>query len=206
MQVEPSRMWQTSETPAFALDPALASYRSAPSYAVAPDTRSPPYPPNRPYPEPSENNYSSFNHSSAMHAPSPTSSSSSYSPSVINESLHHSSRFPPPRSSPILGRDGRTSPSRQLMPPPGLYTHPSQIQDSPPSPENRSSHSQFSSLPSMPRLPPILQVEKQQVTTSATQAASASRRRNEAHFMCPVPGCGSTFTRRFNLRGDLRAS
>ncbi|KAI6135759.1 hypothetical protein EV401DRAFT_1898178 [Pisolithus croceorrhizus] len=51
------------------------------------------------------------------------------------------------------------------------------------------------------RLPPILQVEKKQVTTSATQAASASRRRNEAHFVCPVPGCGSTFTRRFNLRG-----
>ncbi|THG92903.1 hypothetical protein EW145_g8540, partial [Phellinidium pouzarii] len=56
-----------------------------------------------------------------------------------------------------------------------------------------------------PRLPPILQVEKQQVTTSATQAASASRRRNEAHFVCPVPGCGSTFTRRFNLRGHLRS-
>lgn len=54
---------------------------------------------------------------------------------------------------------------------------------------------------SVPRLPPILQVEKQQVTTTATQAASASRRRNEAHFVCPVPGCGSTFTRRFNLRG-----
>ena len=53
----------------------------------------------------------------------------------------------------------------------------------------------------MPRLPPIMQVEKQQVTTSATQAASASRRRNEANFVCPVPGCGSTFTRRFNLRG-----
>ncbi|KAJ7178357.1 hypothetical protein C8R43DRAFT_973074 [Mycena crocata] len=57
----------------------------------------------------------------------------------------------------------------------------------------------------VPRLPPILQVEKQQVTTSATQAASASRRRNEAHFVCPVPGCGSTFTRRFNLRGHLRS-
>lgn len=54
---------------------------------------------------------------------------------------------------------------------------------------------------SFPRLPPIMQVEKQQVTTSATQAASASRRRNEANFVCPVPGCGSTFTRRFNLRG-----
>ncbi len=52
-----------------------------------------------------------------------------------------------------------------------------------------------------PRLPMIIPVEKQQVTTSATQAASASRRRNEAHFSCPVPGCTSTFTRRFNLRG-----
>ncbi|KAK2464246.1 hypothetical protein APHAL10511_003703 [Amanita phalloides] len=57
----------------------------------------------------------------------------------------------------------------------------------------------------VPRLPPILQVERLQVTTSATQMASASRRRNEAHFLCPVPGCGSTFTRRFNLRGHLRS-
>lgn len=80
---------------------------------------------------------------------------------------------------------------------PILYSHPSQIHDS----QTPSNSSQFTALPSMPRLPPILQVEKQQVTTSATQAASASRRRNEAHFMCPVPGCGSTFTRRFNLRG-----
>jgi len=48
-------------------------------------------------------------------------------------------------------------------------------------------------------------VEKQHVTTTATQAASASRRRNEAQFHCPVPGCGSTFTRRFNLRGHLRS-
>ena len=63
---------------------------------------------------------------------------------------------------------------------------------------------QFATGAAPPRLPPILQVEKQHVTTSATQAASASRRRNEAHFMCPVPGCGSTFTRRFNLRGMLR--
>ena len=61
----------------------------------------------------------------------------------------------------------------------------------------------YPSSSGVPRLPPILQVEKQQVTTSATQLASASRRRNEAHFVCPVPGCGSTFTRRFNLRGPL---
>ncbi|KAF9049972.1 hypothetical protein BJ165DRAFT_1414033 [Panaeolus papilionaceus] len=49
----------------------------------------------------------------------------------------------------------------------------------------------YPSSSGVPRLPPILQVEKQQVTTSATQIASASRRRNEAHFVCPVPGCGS---------------
>ncbi|KAG5353513.1 hypothetical protein C0989_006327 [Termitomyces sp. Mn162] len=61
----------------------------------------------------------------------------------------------------------------------------------------------YPSSSGVPRLPPILQVEKQQVTTSATQLASASRRRNEAHFVCPVPGCGSTFTRRFNLRGNF---
>jgi hypothetical protein len=53
------------------------------------------------------------------------------------------------------------------------------------------------------RLPPILQVEKRLVTTTATQTASAIRRKNDALFKCPVPGCGSTFTRRFNLRGTL---
>ncbi|KAF9075429.1 hypothetical protein BDP27DRAFT_1315003 [Rhodocollybia butyracea] len=63
----------------------------------------------------------------------------------------------------------------------------------------------YPSSSGVPRLPPILQVEKQQVTTSATQLASANRRRNEANFACPVPGCGSTFTRRFNLRGHLRS-
>ncbi|KAF9469920.1 hypothetical protein BDZ94DRAFT_1279033 [Collybia nuda] len=83
---------------------------------------------------------------------------------------------------------------------------------SPPSPGHDSSSSQggaganhYPSSNNVPRLPPIMQVEKQQVTTSATQLASASRRRNEAHFVCPVPGCGSTFTRRFNLRGHLRS-
>lgn len=152
-----------------------------------------------------------------VHAPSPASSSSSFSPNALHslfDDMQQQPRYPAVRSHGLSSsqsfiRDGRASPLRQLMPPPGgLYTHPSQIQDSPPSPDIRnlsSLHSQFSSLPSMPRLPPILQVEKQQVTTSATQAASASRRRNEAHFMCPVPGCGSTFTRRFNLRGHLRS-
>ena len=52
-------------------------------------------------------------------------------------------------------------------------------------------------------LPPIKEIKRDTVTTTATQAASANRRRNEAHFLCPVPGCGSTFTRRFNLRGRI---
>lgn len=69
------------------------------------------------------------------------------------------------------------------------------------SPEPDSSDPQYRSV----RLPPILQVEKQHVTTTATQAASATRRKNEAVFKCPVPGCGSTFTRRFNLRGMSRS-
>ncbi|TFK44387.1 hypothetical protein BDQ12DRAFT_672890 [Crucibulum laeve] len=81
---------------------------------------------------------------------------------------------------------------------------------SPPSPGSEENPggagaNHYPSSSGVPRLPPILQVEKQQVTTSATQLASASRRRNEAHFVCPVPGCGSTFTRRFNLRGHLRS-
>lgn len=45
----------------------------------------------------------------------------------------------------------------------------------------------------------------QNVTTTATQAASASRRKNDAQFVCPVPGCGSQFTRQFNLRSHLRS-
>ncbi|KAG6867863.1 hypothetical protein C0993_010089 [Termitomyces sp. T159_Od127] len=53
----------------------------------------------------------------------------------------------------------------------------------------------YPSSTGVPRLPPILQVEKQQVTTSATQLASASRRRNEAHFaiLDHTPKNGHTF-------------
>ncbi|KAJ7703014.1 hypothetical protein B0H17DRAFT_1041265 [Mycena rosella] len=93
-----------------------------------------------------------------------------------------------------------------------LYSRAQQQQSSPSSPGPDGSMApagpginHYPSSNGVPRLPPILQVEKQQVTTSATQLASASRRRNEAHFICPVPGCGSTFTRRFNLRGHLRS-
>ncbi|KAG9018951.1 hypothetical protein FRB90_007942 [Tulasnella sp. 427] len=50
-----------------------------------------------------------------------------------------------------------------------------------------------------------MRVERPLVTTPATKTASANRRRAEASFTCPVPGCGSTFTRHFNLRGHLRS-
>ncbi|KAG8999501.1 hypothetical protein FRB94_006144 [Tulasnella sp. JGI-2019a] len=46
-----------------------------------------------------------------------------------------------------------------------------------------------------------IKVERALVTTPATKTASANRRRAEANFVCPVVGCGSTFTRHFNLRG-----
>ncbi|GJE89950.1 hypothetical protein PsYK624_060640 [Phanerochaete sordida] len=35
--------------------------------------------------------------------------------------------------------------------------------------------------------------------------ASQTRRRQPANFACPVPGCGSVFTRHFNLKGHLRS-
>lgn len=44
-------------------------------------------------------------------------------------------------------------------------------------------------------------VARPNVTTTATADASMKRRINDAKFVCPVPGCGSTFTRHFNLKG-----
>ena len=48
---------------------------------------------------------------------------------------------------------------------------------------------------------PALPVARPNVTTTATADASMKRRINDAKFQCPVPGCGSTFTRHFNLKG-----
>ncbi|KAJ7017401.1 hypothetical protein C8F04DRAFT_1017795 [Mycena alexandri] len=50
-----------------------------------------------------------------------------------------------------------------------------------------------------------IQVSKQNVTTIRTRKASHNRRMQEATFICPVPGCGSTFTRSFNLKGHIRS-
>jgi hypothetical protein len=46
-------------------------------------------------------------------------------------------------------------------------------------------------------------VSKPNVTTGRTANASHKRRKQEATFVCPVQGCGSTFTRSFNLKGWL---
>lgn len=48
-------------------------------------------------------------------------------------------------------------------------------------------------------------VTKINVTTPSTADASRQRRKQPANFQCPVPGCGSTFTRHFNLKGHLRS-
>ncbi|KAF7964780.1 hypothetical protein HWV62_3006 [Athelia sp. TMB] len=48
-------------------------------------------------------------------------------------------------------------------------------------------------------------VSKPNVTTGRTANASRIRRKQDANFMCPVPGCGSTFTRSFNLKGHMRS-
>ncbi|KAH8092677.1 hypothetical protein BXZ70DRAFT_898040 [Cristinia sonorae] len=50
-----------------------------------------------------------------------------------------------------------------------------------------------------------MNVAKVNVTTPSTADASQKRRKQPANFACPVPGCGSTFTRHFNLKGHLRS-
>ncbi|KAK2459884.1 hypothetical protein APHAL10511_008084 [Amanita phalloides] len=48
-------------------------------------------------------------------------------------------------------------------------------------------------------------VRKNNVTTERTRKASVNRRKADAPFVCPVDGCGSTFTRSFNLKGHMRS-
>ena len=132
----------------------------------------------------------SYELSSRVHFAQPSSSS------PIMNNPPHSPKQDPYYPSPIF------SASQQ---PPSSSQHEPPHADQPPAPSGAGAN-HYPSSTGVPRLPPIYQVEKQQVTTSATQLASASRRRNEAHFVCPVPGCGSTFTRRFNLRGASRSA
>jgi len=169
---------------------------------------------------------SQMHHSSSlqhhMHSPQPSSSAAVHSLSLPALGHHHQSTashsqsMQVPQTVPIMSahassRDTRRSPlggEAERAPQAAYLYEQSRMMPTSPSLSLLSSQSWNGvggSSSSGTRLPPILQVEKQQVTTSATQAASASRRRNEANFQCPVPGCGSTFTRRFNLRGHLRS-
>ena len=43
------------------------------------------------------------------------------------------------------------------------------------------------------------------ITTGSTVNASHRRHSQAANFACPVPGCGSTFPRGFDLKGHLRS-
>ena len=169
--------------------------------------------PPRPYPTfgglaPASSHYP-FN-APPLHIPpinSHLSQSSQLPPLPPLRSPHHHAANPPYPASRRDGKRSPTDPEAYYSPSPAsIYSHAQTLPSSSPPPLSAvSTVSSPTASPATPggvcRLPPIFQVERQQVTTSATQAASASRRRNEANFLCPVPGCGSTFTRRFNLRG-----
>ncbi|KAJ7184967.1 hypothetical protein C8R46DRAFT_824258, partial [Mycena filopes] len=43
------------------------------------------------------------------------------------------------------------------------------------------------------------------ITSARTRAAAENRRKERPRHACPVPGCGSTFTRRVNLAGHVRS-
>ncbi|KAK7001990.1 hypothetical protein R3P38DRAFT_3043416 [Favolaschia claudopus] len=61
----------------------------------------------------------------------------------------------------------------------------------------------FSNDGALPPLPsPVC---KPEVTTALTQKASQNRRKYQPTCVCPVPKCGSTFTRSHNLKGHLRS-
>ncbi|GJE89932.1 transcriptional regulator-like protein [Phanerochaete sordida] len=45
----------------------------------------------------------------------------------------------------------------------------------------------------------------QAMTAASVTSLSPLRRNQPANFACPVPGCGSTFTRHFNLKGHMRS-
>jgi uncharacterized Zn-finger protein len=209
MQVESARVWPSSMSPAlhhesdqYIPSPELSPL--FPSDMLTDRTRYGSVP--RIYDENHGRGHQPYPRVNVAPSPSTNSNDFSFQPGGPHSTQHHPSS-PFVSDSSVL--DGRKSPKQESYYAPNaaeLYSH-AQIISSPPSPgaESSSGANNYASSGGVPRLPPILQVERQQVTTSATQMASASRRRNEAHFVCPVPGCGSTFTRRFNLRGHLRS-
>ena len=61
-----------------------------------------------------------------------------------------------------------------------------------------------SPYPSPNASPPIRQSRSNNILSDTPPEASERQRKMDANFVCPVPGCGSTFTRHFNLKGALR--
>ena len=77
---------------------------------------------------------------------------------------------------------------------PGTYT--------PSSTGGSTYHTPGQSPSPTPQLTLESSVPRPTVTTGRTADASQKRRKQDATFSCPIPGCGSTFTRSFNLKGD----
>ncbi|KAH6913520.1 hypothetical protein BKA70DRAFT_1096319 [Coprinopsis sp. MPI-PUGE-AT-0042] len=48
-------------------------------------------------------------------------------------------------------------------------------------------------------------ISEPRVTTLKTANANHKRRKQIPGFVCPFPGCGSTFTRSFNLKSHMRS-
>ncbi|KAJ6512765.1 hypothetical protein C8R45DRAFT_326849 [Mycena sanguinolenta] len=88
------------------------------------------------------------------------------------------------------GRGGGSQWSRASLTRPSSYPSP-----------NASSSPHYTDLPDAP---PLV-VSTQSVTAVCTIKALHNQRRQEATFICPIPGCGSTFTRSFNLKGHIRS-
>ena len=130
------------------------------------------------------------------------------------------SPYPSPRASPSLSYDPLPSiPSIQSLPPPSgmgrgrpvsMPAYGASSYGIPPGGigelDQQLNHGgNLSDMgPPLSGKPTTNVVSKPNVTTTATAVASERRRKTDANFACHVPGCGSTFTRRFNLMGALR--
>jgi hypothetical protein len=108
--------------------------------------------------------------------------------------------IPSPQSLPVSSGMGTSRP--ESMPaygassfglPPGGVEELGQQLDAGTNPADMNAH-----LGSSPTS--VFLVSKPKVTTRATVEASERHRKMDAKFACPVPGCGVTFTRKYNLK------
>ncbi|KAI6122213.1 hypothetical protein EDD16DRAFT_795336 [Pisolithus croceorrhizus] len=142
-----------------------------------------------------------------------------FPPSSHQELINRQFLYPQETLPPIRGHNRRASSGSRGGD--GSWSGLSSNRQSPyPSP-SASPRVRYDDLPNVPlagRQPSLLRPESAQqplnaaisvtkptVTSERTAGASHRRRKQEANFMCPVPGCGSTFTRSFNLKGHMRS-